>query len=227
MSRYAIALFALAAAPALAQIQNGSFETGLAYGAGPNIFSAGTPAPWVATFFTPDLYDNTGVDGWNLGGIPAYNNMFTGMTAADGDRFIGFAASTAFGGINEAFAQTTGPLVASAQYTISVAIAADDSGHALPYGGPYTGRGEVDVYLNNNLIGTFAQNTTSLTWESRSITFTAPNALPGTFEFVARLDPTNGAASYIALDGFRMVPAPGGTALLALGGILAGRRRRR
>ena len=230
MSRNAtrLALLALVgtAAPALAQILNGSFETGLAYPSGLSIFSAGTPTPWVPTSYTPDLYDNTGADGWGIGGIPAYDFMFKGMVACQGDRFIGFAASPAFGGINEAFAQTTAPLNGGQSYTLSVCMAVDDLGKAVPYGGPYFGRGEVDVLLNGNLIGTFSQNTMSLTWESRSITFVAPNSLPATFEFVAQLEPGTTHASYMALDGFRLGPAPGSLALLGLGGLAAARRRR-
>lgn len=218
-----LAVLALCPASTFAQIQNGSFELGLAYPSGPGIFTAGTPAPWVATSFTPDLYDNTGVDGWSLAGIPAYNGMFAQMLACDGDRFIGFAASAAF---FESFEQTTAPLVVGQQYTLSACMAADDLGKAAPFGGPYTGRGVVDVYLNSAYIGTFAQNTATYTWESRSITFLATSSLPATFSFVAQVDPTNGAASYIALDGIRLVPAPGAATLLGVGGVMCIRRRR-
>ncbi|MBK7404335.1 MAG: hypothetical protein IPJ41_06780 [Phycisphaerales bacterium] len=230
MSRNTItlALLALAGstAPGLAQIVNGSFETGLAYPTGPNIFAAGTPSPWVATTFTPDLYDNTGVDGWGIGGIPAYDSMFKGMAACQGDRFIGFAASVAFGGLNESFAQTTAPLNAGRTYTVSACMAVDDLGKAIPYGGPFSGRGEVGIYLNSSLIGTFSQNTASLTWEGRSISFVAPSSGPATLEFVAQLDPNNSNASYIGLDDIQMVPAPAATSLLGLAGLAAARRRR-
>ena len=215
---------------ARANIVNGGFELGLAYSSGPNIFMAGTPAPWFATAWTPDMYDNTGADGWGIGGIPAYTNMFKGMAAFQGNRFIGFAASTAFGGINEAFAQTTSALTPGGIYTISAQIAADDSGNdpSSTYGGPYGGRGEVDVLLNGGYIGTLTQNTVSLTWESRSFSFVAPAASSYTFEFIAQLDPTPGsiASSYIGLDDIRCVPAPGVAGVLALGGLLGSRRRR-
>ncbi|MCL4221625.1 MAG: hypothetical protein KJZ65_09660 [Phycisphaerales bacterium] len=219
----AIAVLAVCPASALAQIQNGSFELGLAYPSGLSIFTAGTPSPWFATSFTPDLYDNTGVDGWSLAGIPAYNGMFAQMLACDGNRFIGFAASATF---SEAFAQTTAPLVAGQQYTLGACMAVDDLGKAAPFGGPYTGRGVVDVYLNSGYIGSFAQNTATYTWEARSITFVATSSLPATFTFVAQVDPTNGAASYMALDHIRLVPAPGAAALLGLGGVMCARRRR-
>lgn len=224
-----LAVLAGGAAPASARpITNGSFETGLAYGSGPNIFSPGTPAPWVATSFTPDLYDNTSVDGWGIGGIPAYDNMFKGMVACDGHRFIGFAASTEFGGINEAFSQTTAPLIPGNQYTISACIAADDLGKAIPYGGPYYGRGEVNVLLDGNLIGTLTQNTLSLTWESRSFTFIAPASSTAVFEFVAQLDPFSPTrSSYIGLDDIQITPTPGAFALLSVAGLAAGRRRPR
>ncbi len=217
------ALLALCPVSAFAQIQNGSFELGLAYPSGPNIFTAGTPTPWVATSFTPDLYDNTGVDGWNLAGIPAYNGMFAHMLACDGNRFIGFGASAAF---NESFEQTTAPLVAGQQYTLSACMSVDDFGKAAPFGGPYTGRGVVDVYLNSAYIGSFAQNTATYAWQSRSITFLATSSLPATFSFVAQVDPLSGAASYIGLDGIRLVPAPGAMALIGIGGVLSMRRRR-
>ncbi|MBK7404407.1 MAG: hypothetical protein IPJ41_07150 [Phycisphaerales bacterium] len=168
-----------AAAPGFAQIYNGSFETGLVYPLGPDVYTAGTPSPWVATSYTPDMYDNSGADGWDIGGIPVYDNMFKGMVACQGNRFIGFAATTSFGGLNEAFEQTTAPLVAGQQYTLSACIAADDSGNAIPFGGPYSGRGEVNVYLNSSLIGTFTQNTLSKQWESRSILFTGASFWAG------------------------------------------------
>ena len=222
-------LLGLGTLPAAANIVNGGFEAGVAYSSGPNIFIAGTPAPWFPTSYTPDMYDNTGADGWGIGGIPAYTNMFKGMVAFQGHRFIGFAASTSFGGINEAFAQTTAPLTPGNTYTMSTQIAADDSGNASStYGGPYLGRGEVDVLLNGNLIGTFTQNTMSLTWESRSFTFVAPTASTYTFEFIAQLDPSavGGGSSYIGLDDMRCVPNPATLAVFGLTGPLAARRRR-
>lgn len=222
-----MAVVAGSAASALARpLVNGSFETGQAYASGPNIFAAGTPAPWYATSFTPDMYDNSSVDGWGIGGITPYDNMFKGMVACDGHRFIGFAASTEFGGINEAFAQQTAPLVPGNQYTVSACIAADDLGKAIPYGGPYYGRGEVNVLLDGNFIGKFTQNTQSMTWEARSFTFIAPASSNAVFEFVAQLDlfsPTR--SSYIGLDDIRITPAPGALALVAAGGLIAGRRR--
>jgi hypothetical protein len=212
-----------------AQLLNGSFETGLAYPGGPNIFVAGLPTPWQPTTsgFTPDCYDNTGADGWNLAGIPIYNNMFQNMIAAAGHRFIGFGASPSFGGFNESFQQTTPPLTPGASYTISAQLAADDLGKAAPYGGPYTGRGSVNVLLDGNYIGTLGQNTASLTWQARSFTFVAPATSTAVFTFVAQLDPQSGAASYIGIDDIRMAPSPGSMALLGLSGITIARRRRR
>jgi hypothetical protein len=212
--------------PSIAQIQNGSFENGLAYAPPPSIFAPGTPAPWFATSFTPDLYDNSGLDGWGLGGIPDYNGMFGGMLAADGNRFIGFAASSGPNPFNESFAQLTAPLSAGQAYTMTASIAADDSGNAAQFGGPYNGRGEVAVLLNGSLIGFFTQNTASLTWETRSFSFIAPNSSTATFEFVAGVDPSNGNASYIGLDGIALIPTPGATAMLLLSGTLFARRRR-
>jgi hypothetical protein len=224
-----LTLMGAVTAPAMANIVNGGFEAGLAYSSGPNIFMAGTPAPWTPTSFTADMYDNTGVDGWGIGGIPAYTNMFKGMVAYQGNRFIGFAASTSFGGLNEAFAQTTTPLTPGKTYTLSAQLAADDMGNASStFGGPYTGRGEVDVLLNGNFIGTLTQNTMSLTWESRSFSFVAPVASSYTFEFIAQLDPSavGGGSSYVGLDDIVCVPTPGALAVLGLSGLIGVRRRR-
>lgn len=232
--RSAVLALGIAASTASANIVNGSFESGSPYGGAPGALtylSPGTPAPWFATVFTPDLYDNTGAQGYGLSGHFTYDNMFQGMVAHDGNRFIGFAAATFFGGISEAFAQTTSPLTAGALYTMSAAIAADDTGRGQAnFGGPYTGRGEVNVLLNGNLIGVFTQNTLSLTWETRSFSFIAPAASSYTFEFIAQLSPGNPGrppeSSYIGLDGITLVPTPGAAAVLGLGGLLAARRRR-
>ncbi len=239
---FAIASSAFVAALALGlgvsaasgQILNGSFETGTPYGGSPGpttYLTSGTPAPWFATAHTPDLYDNTNAQGYGLGGHFTYGNMFQGMVAFQGDRFIGFAASTLFGGFSEAFAQTVAPLTPGALYTMSAAIAADDSGKASPtFGGPYTGRGEVNVLLNGGLIGAFTQNTLSLTWETRSFSFVAPAASSYTFEFIAQLSPGGAGlpreSSYIGLDGIALVPAPSAAGLLVAGLVVARRRRR-
>jgi hypothetical protein len=190
---------------------NSSFETGVAYSGGPNIFAAGTPAPWSATNLTPDCYDNTGADGWNLAGVPAYGGIFKGMLANSGNRFLGFAAGFANGSsFNESFAQSTPPLAGGQTYTVSAFLAADDTGKATStFGGPYSGRGEVKVFLNSNFIGTLTQNTASLTWQPRSFTFVAPTATTAVFNFVASPDPTNLHPSYIGVDDFQIsVPEP-------------------
>jgi hypothetical protein len=221
------------ALPAGANIVNGGFETGAAYFPNaPNHNVSGTPAPWFATSFTPDCYDNTGVDGWGMPGIPIYNNMFQNMVAFASDRFLGFAAGGG-GGIpafNEAFAQVTTPLAGLQQYTLSAWMAVDDSGKAAPFGGPYNGRGTVDVYLDNNLIGTLSANTASLTWQPRSFTFTAPAVSTALFEFVARPEANTLLPSYMALDGIRvtLVPEPSAIgAFCAVAGALFLRRRPR
>ncbi|MBK7404405.1 MAG: hypothetical protein IPJ41_07140 [Phycisphaerales bacterium] len=118
-------------------------ETGLAYSGGPNIL-AGTPRHGRDQPH-PDLYDNTGADGWNIGGIPAYDNMFKGMVACQGDRFIGFAASPRSAGSTNRLAQTTGAPEPGQAYTLSACMAVDDLGKD-PHGGPYSWkRGEVDA----------------------------------------------------------------------------------
>ena len=221
-------LTALAAltVPSTAQIINGSFETGVAYGGSPNINIPGTPSPWVATNFTPDCYDNTGVDGWGLNGIPVYDNMFRGMVAADGTRFIGFAAGLYQNTpISESFMQVMNPLTPGQTYTVNAMMAVDDLGKAAAYSGPYTGRGVIDVLINGSYVGTFGANTQSLTWEARSVTFVAPVASSYTIEFVASMGTLPASPSYMALDGINMVPEPG--TILAFGAGAAALARRR
>lgn len=215
------------ASSAHANIVNGSFESGQAYVGAPYNLVSGAPAPWFATSYTPDLYDNSGVDGWGMGGIPVYDNMFQGMLAYHGRRFIGFAATTEFGRISESFAQTTAPLTPGQTYTLSARIAADDSGRGSPgIGGPYVGRGQVGVLLNGIPIGTLTQNTVSFTWERRSFSFVAPVASTYTFKFVAQLDPSivGGGSSYIGVDRC-IVPSPGVLAIFGLVGMVRSRRR--
>lgn len=233
-TNYRAALAALVSSIAISchgQVLNGSFETGGdPYGGNPNIFVAGTPSPWYATAYTPDLYDNSGsLGGWGLIGIPAYNNMFAGMVAAHGSRFIGLAAGVYNGSpVSEAFKQTMGPLVGGQSYTLNVQMAVDDLGKAAAYGGPYTGRGIIDVLINGSYVGSLAANTASLTWEARSVSFVAPNASSWDIEFVANMGPQPGAPSYMALDDISVVPEP--ASIIAIGAGLAalgGRRRKR
>lgn len=219
---FLLATFALTAS-ANAQIANGSFESGVAYSGGPNIFVSGTPGPWFATNLTPDCYDNTGTDGWGITGIPIYNNMFKGMVAASGNRFMGFAVSSGF---SESFKQVMSPLTAGSAYTISAQMAVDDLGKAASFGGPYNGRGVIDVLINGSYVGSFSQNTVSLGWESRSVTFVAPTASSYDVEFVAAFVPGTTFPSYMGLDDIRIVPEPG--IMVALGtGIAALVRKRR
>lgn len=153
------------------------------------------------------------------------------MLASSVNRFLGFAAGNAQGTFfNESFSQTTAPLVGGQTYTISADLAADDLGKASGFGGPYTGRGSVDVYLDSNYIGSLAPNTATLTWESRSFTFVAPNVSSALFTFVAGLDPITMHPSYIGIDNIQLVvPEPGSiflgiSAVASLG--LRFRRRR-
>ena len=223
----ALTTFLATCASSQAFIANGSFESGLAYSGGPNIFSAGTPAPWVATSFTPDMYDNPGADGWSLAGIPAYQNMFANTPACQGHRFIGFGASVTFN-FQEAFGQSVSGLTVNQTYTISTCLITDTHASIPQFGGPYSGFGQVDVYFNNSQIGTFTSNTTALTWQSRSFSFVAP-ASSGFLEFRAAINPFDPVlqGSYMGMDDIQVVPEPGSVVAMVaeLAGILVRRRR--
>lgn len=222
-----LGLMVASAAQSFAFITNGSFETGTAYTGAPNIFVAGTPAPWVATSYTPDMYDNTGGDGWGLAGVPAYQNMMSGVVACDGHRFIGFAASATMS-FYESFGQNVSGLVVNQNYTMSACMITDPTTQNVQYGGPYDGYGTVDVYLNNALIGTFAQNTASKAWQSRSFNFTA-TATSGFLEYRAVIDTSapNLRSSYMGLDDIQVVPEPASMATVGLGLAAVLRRRGR
>lgn len=220
-----------------AALVNGDFETGVPYPGffGRSIFSSGAPTPWSAPpQVSPDCYDNASAginDGWPLTGIPAYGGMFQNMLAASGKRFMGFAAGvTANGGtFVESFRQTTPPLIGGQTYTISAALAAEDTGKAAPvFGGPYTGRGKVDVYLDNALIGTLAPNTATLTWQQRSFSFVAPSTSTAVFEFRAAFANASApVSSYIGIDNISLVPEPGACLLATSGLAFCSFRRRR
>lgn len=221
-----LSLLIASAASSFAFITNGSFETGVAYTGGPNIFSAGTPAPWTATNFTPDMYDNSGADGWGLAGIGAYGNMMSGVVATHGHRFIGFGASAPMG-FSESFGQNVSGLTINNQYTVSASMVTDDTTLGnQQFGGPYDGFGTIDAYFNNAYIGTFSQNTLSKTWQTRSFTFTA-GATSGFLEFRAVIDTSTPVlrSSYMGLDNIQTVPEP--VSLMTLGfGVAAMLRRR-
>ena len=223
-----LGLLVASSASSFAFIVNGSFETGVAYSGGPNIFSAGTPAPWVATVFTPDMYDNTSVDGWGIAGIGPYNNMMSGVVAAHGHRFIGFGASAPMG-FGEAFGQAVSGLTVNNQYTITASMITDPTTPGnQQYGGPYDGYGTVDAYFNSAYIGTFSQNTLAKTWQTRSITFTA-GAAAGFLEFRAMIDTSTPGlkSSYMGLDNIQTVPEPASMAVLGLGLMTLLRKRSR
>lgn len=217
-----------AASSSFAFIVNGSFETGTAYTGGPNIFSAGTPTPWVATSFTPDMYDNTGADGWGLAGIGPYNGMMSSVVAAHGNRFIGFGASAPLG-FAESFGQAVLGLIVNTLYAVTTSMITDNTTLGnQQYGGPYDGFGTVDAYFNNAYVGTFAQNTLSKTWQTRSFTFTA-GAAAGFFEFRAMIDNSTPVlrSSYMGLDNIQTVPEPLSMVALGLGVLPLLRRRLR
>ncbi|MBL8059186.1 MAG: hypothetical protein JNK63_00550 [Chthonomonas sp.] len=223
-----LGLLIAAASSSFAFIVNGSFETGTAYSGAPNIFSPGTPAPWVATTFTPDMYDNAAVDGWGIGGIAAYNNMMSGVVAAHGHRFIGFAASAPMG-FGESFGQNVSGLTVNNQYTVTASMITDPTTLGnVQFGGVYDGYGTIDAYFNNAYIGTFAQNTLSKTWQTRSFTFTA-SATSGFLEFRAMADMSTPVlrSSYMGLDNLQTVPEPFTMVTLGLGLASLIRRRSR
>lgn len=229
MNKFRLTLTATLAATCAASqafVTNGSFETGLAYPGGPNIFTAGTPAPWVATSLTPDMYDNTGADGWNLAGVPAYQNMFANTLACQGHRFIGFAVSTTLG-FYEAFGQNVSGLNQGSTYTLKACLITDTHAQIPQFGGPYGGFGTVGVYFNNAQIGTFSANTQALTWQQRSFSFVAP-AAAGFLEFRAQTNPFDPVlqGSYMGIDGIEAVPEPATVSVLAIGIVTLLRKRK-
>ena len=223
---FALVAFLVGCSSAFGFITNGSFENGQVHGpGGPNFNIGGVPAPWTMTSYSPDTYDNTGADGWDLNGIPPYNNMMQGVSAYHGVRFVGFAASPSFGGIAEAFGQQVTGLQIGKRYRVSAATITDNLGRAAPYGGPYTGFGDIDVYYNSQYIGSLLANTLSLTWQVRWFEFTALST-SGFMEYVmVTQGPQPSQPSYRGIDAVEVVPEP--MAMLVLGAGVAALMRRR
>lgn len=207
-------------------LANGSFETGTAYTGPPNNFVPGTPAPWIPLSFSPDMFDNSGADGFGLGGIPAYDNVMSGVAACHGRRFIGFAASNSLS-FQESFGQVVSGLHVGQLYTVTACVITDISPQAINFGGPYDSFGTVELYLNGTLLGAFAANTLPKVWQPRSVSFTA-HAGSGMFELRAKaafaLPPTFGN-SYMGLDDLQVVPEPLSLFALSAGVALCLRRR--
>jgi hypothetical protein len=207
-------------------IENGGFEEGIAYPNGLDGNTGGIPNPWVMTSWSPDTHDKTGVDGWDDDtGIDFGDGVgiFQNMPTIFGNRFVGIAAGN-FG--VEAFGQTVSGMRIGDRITVSAWMQTDDRGRGGIAGGPFSGLGTIDVYVDSVRVGSFNPNSRGGIWEQRSLSFVAETE-SAFISFVANYDPTTGEAAFMGIDEIQAVPEPATLAALGVGlGLLARRRRR-
>lgn len=206
-------------AAAQGQILNGNFESGFV----PSSGHGEVPAPWSSsapgnTFVSCDTWDSSGANGLP----PSFNNVFTGVVAAEGNRWAG-------GWNFEDMHQLMGfALTPNQQYTISALVHVGNA--AIPFGpaGWEFGLGATSS-STPLIVAQFAPTVTwSQGWVLQSATFTAPSNAGSLQYFFPRVYPVGGANSYMGIDDIQIhaVPTPGSLALLGVGGLLLRRTRR-
>jgi len=217
--RFLSAATLFTAAAASAQLSNTGFDVGFVASGG----QAELPAPWSSTgpgnaFISFDTWDHTGGNGL----LPAFANVFTGVTAASGTRWSG---GWNFENMHQlmSFALTPGQ-----QYTISAHVHAANTAVGFISGGFEFGLGATPT-STPLVVATLPTVSWSSGWVLQSATFTAPSnasTLPYFFPIAYSSNPA--VDTYVGIDDvtITLVPAPGSLALLGTGVLLTFRRRR-
>ena len=196
-------------------IRNPSFED---VPAGSWIGEGLMPSEWLAVSVTPDTYSEDG----SYGLPPDARGNFTGVNAHEG---IGWVAAWSI--YPETFGQVLAtPLSSGQQYEFSAwVIQAKRADLDNPGGYELWLAADSDVPASRYL-GRLEPTTDSDKWESRTLTFTAPEDADH-LSFLLFVPYGSGAgAAYPGLDSVALIPEPLTFSLLGLGSLMLLRNRR-
>lgn len=184
------------------------------------------PSPWIPVYSLADTYDDTGVTAMSRMEGFGTPYLMDGVKAYEGHRFLGI--HTPWGGYSpDGVAQMmVAPLSMGMSYTVSAYMLADDRG---AFAGTFANLGAIQIQGirttgGTDNLGVLAANSVGLTWERRSVSFTAAYD----YQYLIFAGYENSPSAYMGVDAVELVavPEPGTLAALALG-VVAGLRRKK
>lgn len=160
------------------------------------------PIDWFTVSGTPDTYSVGGTYGL----APSYQSNFTGMTAAQGSRWV-----AAWSGAPEQFAQTlTAPLVAGRSYVLSAALL-QSARTSVDHPASYRVLLVDPTTLQGIVVGEFTGTSSpSQGWVRQSFTFSAPATAAALTRIQFRpIATSTGGHGYPALDDLNLTETGG------------------